>query len=79
MGFLFSILAGKAGRMAAAALVALGVIVSIFRAGRASQRKDTEIKGLKDYHKTREVIDDVEASDSPDAAFERLRRNGIIR
>lgn len=63
----------------AGAVLAFGLLFSAFMVGRQSQKDAFKVDGLEDYKHTREKIDEVDPSDDPDAALERLRRNGWLR
>jgi len=70
---------GKLKMALAGVLLGIGLLFSAFMVGRQSQKDAFKVDGLEDYKHTREKIDEVDPSDDPDAALERLRRNGWIR
>lgn len=72
-------LATKIGKAVAAVVAAVSILLGVFFVGRKAQRSDDRVEDLEDYIHTKQEIDDVEVSADPDAAFERLRRNGWVR
>ncbi|MBL4795802.1 MAG: hypothetical protein JKY50_00150 [Oleispira sp.] len=51
----------------AALLAAIGIILTIFQAGKRDQRKDQKVQDSKDYIETRKKVDNA-IKDSPDNA-----------
>lgn len=70
---------GKLGGVVITALAAIALLASAFMGGRQVEQKAQEVEDLHTFVKTKERIDEVEVSPDSDAAFERLRRNGLIR
>lgn len=66
-------------RLIAAVGLAVGLLAAAYLRGKAVQRDDHRVEDLESYIKTKETIDEVDASPDSDAAFERLRDNGWLR
>lgn len=69
----------RLGRLAGAALLAVGVILGAVRYGTTRERSRATTEALRGALKTQEKVNEVRASDDRDAALERLRDNDIIR
>lgn len=76
---MWALLTSKVGRLVAALLTALTILVGVFQFGRKAQRDDDHVEELNEYIETKKRIDNVQVSPDRDAAIDRLRDNGLIR
>lgn len=65
--WVLKLVTSKVGRVVAALLAAIGIILTIFQAGKRDQRKDQKVQDSKDYIETRKKVDNA-IKDSPDNA-----------
>lgn len=76
---IWGFLTSRLGKFLMVGLAALAIVVGLFQYGKLDERKDVQIKDLKEYTQTKRKIDNVEISPSRDAAVERLRGIGLVR
>ena len=76
---MMALLWGKLGKYVMGFAAIASLIGGIYLAGRRAANKDHEIDELQDAYNAQERILDAEITTTPDAALERLRRNGQLR
>ncbi len=76
---LLALVWGKLGKYVMGVAAIASLIGGIYLAGRRAANKEHEIDELQDAYNAQERILDVEINVTPDAALERLRRNGQLR
>jgi len=76
---MMALLWGKLGKYVMGVAAIASLIGGIYLAGRRAANKDHEIDELQDAYNAQERILDAEINVTPDAAIERLRRNGQLR
>lgn len=77
MGAVIAWLMGtRIGKLLTALVAAAAILIGTFQYGRKAQRDEDRVDDLEDFIKTKERIDNVEASPDRDAAVDRLRHNG---
>lgn len=74
-----TLLWGRLGKYVMGVAAIASLLGGIYLAGRRAADKDHEIDELKDAYNAQERILDAEVNVTPDAALERLRRNGQLR
>lgn len=79
MGALIGLLTTRIGKLLVALLAGATAVLGLIQLGKKQQRDEDRVDDLESFVETKKEIDDVEAATDRDAAFERMRRNGLIR